>query len=108
MPRQAVCDAASVNVMRRPFRFTISTVALAAVLAVPVGQAAATTPRPIRVNTTVGQADGGRTDIVRVRLSGTGAEGAVATLYRRVDERNVRVASAALDAAGRRSSAPAT
>lgn len=67
-------------------------------LAVPSVEA---TSSPIRVNTTVGQADGGRTDIVRVRLTGSVGEGAIATLYRRVEERSVRSMSARLDAAGK-------
>ena len=59
-----------------------------------------TTRSPIRVNTTVGQADSGRTDIVRVRLSGRGATGAVVTLYRRVETRNEALRSKRLDDAG--------
>lgn len=49
--------------------------------------------RPIRVNTTGGQANGGRTDIIRIRVSSTGTPaGATATLFRKVGDRNVRVA----------------
>ena len=50
--------------------------------------------KAIRVNTTGGQANGGRTDIIRIRVTGeNSAAGAQATLFKKVNGRTVRVPS---------------